>query len=104
MSTTGTNTTTQQQIVVTQPTKVTAYPNPFSDKVKFVVTSAVAGQGSLEVFNMLGQRVKTVYQGKIIAGNQNFELSLPAAQRSNLIYVLKVGDTRITGKLLNVNR
>jgi hypothetical protein len=85
-------------------TKVTAFPNPFSDRVKFVVTSAVAGQGSLEVYNMLGQKLRTVYQGKIIAGNQTFDLALPASQRSNLIYVLRVGDTRITGKLLNINR
>jgi len=92
-----------QQAIVQEQAKVTAYPNPFSGKVKFVVTSPIAGQGSLEVFNMLGQKVKTVYQGKIIAGNQNFELSLPAAQRSNLIYVLRVGDKRVTGKLLHVN-
>jgi hypothetical protein len=102
---TGTNTqTTVQQVVVPAQTKVTAYPNPFSDRVKFVVTSSVAGQGSLEVYNMLGQKLKTVYQGKIIAGNQTFDLALPATQRSNLIYVLRVGDTRITGKLLNINR
>ena len=96
--------TTEQQIVVAEPTKVTAYPNPFSNKVKFVVTSAVAGKGSLEVYNTLGQKIKSVYQGQIIAGNQSFELSLPSTQQSNLIYVLKVGDRKITGKLLHINK
>jgi hypothetical protein len=95
---------TEQQIIVEEPAKVTAYPNPFSNKVKFVVTSAIAGQGSLEVYNMLGQKIKSVYQGQIIAGNQTFELSLSSAQRSNLIYVLKVGDRRVTGKLLHLNQ
>jgi hypothetical protein len=94
----------EQQIIVEEPTKVTAYPNPFSNKVKFVVTSAIVGKGSLEVYNMLGQKIKSVYQGNIIAGNQIFELSLPSAQRSNLIYVLRVGDKRVTGKLLHLNR
>jgi hypothetical protein len=98
------NQPTTQQIIVEEPTKVTAYPNPFSNKVKFVVTSAISGKGSLEVYNMLGQKIKSVYQGQIIAGNQIFELSLPSAQRSNLIYVLRVGDKRVTGKLLHLNR
>ena len=93
-----------QPIVVEAPTKVTAYPNPFSDRVKFVVTSAVSGKGSLEVYNMLGQKVKSVYQGNIIAGNQTFELNLPSSARSNLIYVLTIGDKRVTGKLLHLNR
>jgi hypothetical protein len=101
---TDTYQTIEQQIVIEEPTKVTAYPNPFSNKVKFVVTSAIAGKGSLEVYNMLGQKIKSVYQGNIIAGNQIFELSLPSAQRSNLIYVLRVGDKRVTGKLLHLNR
>jgi hypothetical protein len=85
-------------------TSVAAYPNPFNDKVRFEITSAIAGKGSLEVYNMLGQKIKSVYQGQIIAGNQIFELSLPSAQRSNLIYVLRVGDKRVTGKLLHLNR
>ena len=93
-----------QQIVVEEATKVTAYPNPFSGKVKFVVSSKIAGRGSLEVYNMLGQKVKSVYQGNIIAGNQIFEMTLPSAQRSNLIYILRVGDKRVTGKLLHLNR
>jgi hypothetical protein len=93
---------TVQPIIVEEPTKVTAYPNPFTGKVKFVVTSAIAGKGSLEVYNMLGQKVKSVYQGNIIAGNQTFELNLPSSARSNLIYVLTVGDKRITGKLLHL--
>ena len=51
---------------------VKAYPNPFNDKVRFVVNSPDAGNGSLEIYNMLGQRVQTVYQGHINAGNQKF--------------------------------
>lgn len=96
--------TTEQQIVVGEQTKVSAFPNPFSDKVKFVVNSSIAGKGSLEVYNMLGQKVKTVYQGHMITGTQIFELSLPGQKFSNLIYVLRIGDKRISGKLLQLNR
>jgi hypothetical protein len=31
-----------------------AYPNPYTDKVNFVIDSKVSGTGSLQVYNMLG--------------------------------------------------
>jgi hypothetical protein len=37
-------------------TTVKAYPNPFSDRIKFMVTSTVAGNGNLEIYNMMGQK------------------------------------------------
>jgi hypothetical protein len=79
-------------------TTVKAYPNPFSDRVKFMVTSAEAGNGNLEIYNMMGQKIKTVYQGYIAAGTQTFELSLSKQQVANLVYVLRVGDKKVTGK------
>ena len=85
-------------------TSVKAYPNPFSDKVKFQVTSSVGGKGILEVYNMMGQRVKTVHQGYIAEGTQTFELSLPTQQVANLVYVLRIGDKKMTGKILQINR
>ena len=85
-------------------TTVKAYPNPFSDKVKFIVTSPVGGEGNLEIYNMMGQKVRTVYTGFIAAGSQNFELSLPAQQVSTLVYILRIGDKKVTGKILQVNK
>jgi hypothetical protein len=83
---------------------VKAFPNPYNDKVKLVVTSPVAGNGSLEVVNMLGQKIKTVFQGHILAGSQSFEMSLPNQQHSTLIYIFRMGDKQITGKLLKLNQ
>lgn len=89
-------------VVEAQATKVSvsAFPNPYTDKLRFVVTNPEPAQGSLEVFNMLGQKVKTVFSGMVQAGTQNFEFSVPSAQRSNLIYILRVGDKQVTGKVL----
>jgi hypothetical protein len=83
---------------------VTTYPNPYSNKIRFTIANPTAGQGSLEVFNMLGQKVKTVYQGHMPAGNQTYDLSVPGAQHSSLIYILRVGDKRITGKLMHLKQ
>ena len=83
-----------------QDVSVQAIPNPFNDRVKFVVTSPQAGYGTLEVMNMLGQKVKTVYQGQIQAGGQSFEMSLPSGRFTSLFYILRINGKQITGKLI----
>jgi len=87
-----------------QNTTVKAYPNPFNDNVKFIVTVPQAGYGSLELMNMQGQKVKTIYQGQIPAGGKTFEMTVPALHSSTLIYVLQMGDKQITGKLVQLNQ
>ena len=80
----------------------TAYPNPYNDKVRFTLQSPLSGQGSLEVFNMLGQRMATVYQGFIEAGKTKVvEFNVPDANRTSLIYSFKVGNQRVSGKVLH---
>lgn len=98
------NGTAETSKIMESKTRVVAYPNPYNDKVKFLVTSLESGKGSLEVYNMLGQKIKTVYQGQISAGSQSFEMSVPVPQRSSLIYVLKIGDKQVSGKLLQMNQ
>ena len=73
---------------------VTAY----TDQVSFTVDSKVSGYGSLDVYNMMGQKVN------ILAGKQNFRLTLPTRQRLNLVYVLRLGNRQVAGKLLQLNR
>ena len=85
--------------------KVSAYPNPYNDVVRFNIESNVSGQAQLEVFNMLGQKVKTVYNGYIQANRaQLVEYKVPTAVQENLIYILRIGDRRVTGKLLRLNK
>lgn len=102
-STTSKTSISTEQMAASE-TTLKAYPNPFSDKVKFELTSPVSGKGNLEVYNMMGQRVKTIYQGFISAGKQTFELNLPTHQIASLVYVLRIGDKKISGKLLQINQ
>jgi|GEM_PF-1995416 len=83
---------------------VKAFPNPFNDRIRFVVTAPESGRGSLEIFNTLGQKVKTVHQGLISEGTQTFDFTVPMAQRSTLMYVLKLNGRQVTGKLLNSSK
>jgi hypothetical protein len=83
--------------------KVDAYPNPFNDRVQFVIHSSVSGKARLEVFSLLGQKLQTVYDGNVSAGKgQTVEYKVPAGYRTNLIYRVTLGDRVVTGKLLNI--
>jgi hypothetical protein len=63
--------------------------------------SYVSGHGSLEIYNTLGQKISTVYQGHIEAGRSLVrEFTVPRTQRAALVYVFRVGNERVTGKLI----
>jgi hypothetical protein len=83
---------------------VSAYPNPYTNSVRFTVANPKAGQGNLEVFNMLGQKVQVVYQGFIPAGTQSYQMNVSGTQTGNLIYRLRVGNSQVTGKLLHAKQ
>jgi hypothetical protein len=84
------------------PTKVLAAPNPFNDKIRFTVQPTVTGQGSLELYNLLGQKVKTVFRGHVEKGQvQYIEYNVPYTKRADLIYIFIVGNQKVTGKLIN---
>jgi len=93
-----------QAITLEKPlTRVTAAPNPFGDRIKFSLQSAVSGQGSLELYDMLGRKLKTAFQGYIEKGQiKTIEYSVPGAQHTNLIYLFKVGNERKSGILIGV--
>jgi hypothetical protein len=51
---------------------------------------------------MLGQKLQTVYKGYLQAGRTyDVEYRVPVANRENLIYILRVGNEHVTGKLIN---
>jgi hypothetical protein len=82
---------------------VTAYPNPFEDNIRFSINSDVSGQATLEIYNMLGARIQTIYTGFVFAGKgQTINYQVPNNYRANLIYKLTVGGKTVTGKLINV--
>lgn len=83
--------------------KIKATPNPYNNRIRFTLEAPMTGDGSLELYNMLGQKVKTVYSGHFEKGQvQTIEYKVPAAQRSNLVYVFSVGTQKTSGKLVGI--
>jgi hypothetical protein len=80
---------------------VQAYPNPFTNKVQFSIQSPVTGMASLEVYNLVGQKLNTVYNGYLFAGiKQVVDYNVPSSFKGALIYTLKVGNQHIDGKVI----
>lgn len=83
--------------------KVLAAPNPFGDVIRFSLEAPVSGQGTLELYNMLGQKIKTVYEGYFEKGKvQTINYSVPTALRSNMTYLFRIGNQKTTGKLVGL--
>ena len=106
VTTTGKQPTiTEQEITLNglPKTNVLAAPNPFNDRIRFTLKSSVSGQGSLELFNMLGQKMKTVFRGYVNADQpQTIEYAVPYSQRSSMIYLFRVGTEHTSGKLIGL--
>jgi hypothetical protein len=84
--------------------EVVAYPNPFSDQLRFAITSPQSGNATLQLFDLNGSLIKTIDIGKINAGGTTtVDYSVPGPNRVSMTYKLKVGDQQTTGKLINVN-
>ena len=63
----------QENILV--PTKFTFfqnYPNPFNGNTTLILYSPMREEIEVVVFNILGQRVKTIYQGHSVIGSNTF--------------------------------
>lgn len=79
---------------------IIAYPNPYSTEVNFNMKPKASGRGSLAIFDLLGRKLATVFEGDFVEGSEktvSFRLSV--AKRQPLIYILTIGNRMIYGKL-----
>jgi hypothetical protein len=97
------NPASQEPLLQVTKLTVSAYPNPFTDKVKFSIVSPVSGKASLDVYNIMGQKLQTIYQGYLFAGRgQAIDYTVPSATKGGLIYTLRIGDQQVNGKLIRL--
>jgi hypothetical protein len=84
---------------------VVAAPNPFYNKVKFFINSSEAGHVQLDIMNILGQKIANVYDGNIQANSvHEVEFTVPSSAPQNLMYLLRLGNQHVSGKLLRINQ
>lgn len=62
------NTSTEDPTPQSQSISTSSYPNPFTHQTRFAYTLPQRSDMRIEVFNVLGQRVKTIFEGTRGAG------------------------------------
>jgi hypothetical protein len=65
------------------------YPNPFRGRATMDVTVREAQEVTVDVYNVLGQRVRTLYRGQIEA-NDTKQLQLNGRRLSSGLYFVRV--------------
>lgn len=71
------------------------YPNPFSSKTTFTVTSQADGQAHIALFDMLGREVQTVFEGRLSAGPPT-SFAIDASSLPSGLYILRVSSPSYT--------
>jgi|GEM_PF-4334230 len=83
---------------------VQANPNPFNSIVNFHFISEVGGQGNLDIYNILGVKVASVFNGKVEAGlHYNIKYRPISWAGDQLIYRLTVAYKSISGRLMRTH-
>jgi hypothetical protein len=103
----GNNVSKGDNPVVIKPTvksesglQIQAYPNPFSVDVTFQFVSKTSGEGTLEIYNLTGQKIARVFNGKVIAGMPyTAKYKAPFGASNALVYRLTVNGKSETGKI-----
>lgn len=68
------------------------YPNPFNPSTTIAFSIKKAGHVKIELFNVLGQRVKTVVNQHYAAGTHKVELNVPDLTSGMYFYRMTAGD------------
>jgi hypothetical protein len=79
------------------------HPNPVSSSTSIVFTMGAPGHAVVEVFNVLGQRVTTLLNDTLPAGQHETSFNASELPGGTYIYRLQVGDQVQTRKLTVIN-
>ena len=70
-----------------------AYPNPFRTRTRFDLRVKKTQRVAVEVYNLLGQRVRTLFEGRLRAGNER-TFAFEAGSLPSGLYLCRVkGET-----------
>lgn len=79
------------------------YPNPFSNKLNIEFTLPEDSRAKLEIFNLAGQRIATLFEGDVKAGEQQMVEFNPATSCDCMfIYRLQTEQGSYYGKAVMV--
>ncbi|MGE3802011.1 MAG: kelch repeat-containing protein [Candidatus Kapaibacterium sp.] len=71
-------------------------PNPASSVARIDVSIPVGGETSLEIYTVGGEKVATLFEGRLEAGMRQINADVSALESGKYILVLKSGDTKVS--------
>ena len=79
---------------------LTVYPNPFTDKINYEFSSPVDVMGSIEIFDITGRKIETVFEGPVKEGINNRIEFIPQNRVSSIwFYRVVLGEKIYSGKI-----
>ncbi len=87
------------EIIPTEYGLQTNYPNPFNASTNISFSLPEAGEVSLEVYNLMGQRVATLVNGNKVAGQHTVTWDAASFSSGVYFYKLSAGDNVITKRM-----
>lgn len=76
------------------------YPNPFNPITEISLSLPAASDVTLEIFNIVGQRIATLAEGYVEAGNYSFTWNGSGQASGIYLYCLKAGEFVETKKMM----
>ena len=83
--------------------KPIVYPNPFTTKTNIQFTVTESGNAVVELYNITGVKVRTLFSGNVVQG-QVYNIAAGDAQLPNgiYVYIIRSGKQRQTGKIIKL--
>jgi hypothetical protein len=82
-------------------TTLKVYPNPFSDWLRFEFISPVDADARIDIFDITGRKVQTVFHKQVKAGIDYIADFKPVSNVSGMyLYLMTLGDEVFNGKVM----
>jgi len=92
------------EVAETKPLKAPiVYPNPFTTKSNIQFTAAETGSAVVELYNITGTKIRTLYSANVIQG-QTYNVTTGDAQlpKGVYVYMIKTGKQKLTGRIMKL--
>ena len=71
-------------------------PNPASSVARIDVSIPVGSQTTLEIFTIGGEKVATLFEGRLEAGMRQIDADVSALESGKYLLVLKSGEKKVS--------
>lgn len=95
-----------QENIIRQKLSIETFPNPFNSNLKILISINTFDFVSIDVYNILGEKIKTIYSGFLDVGKHQFYLSSintnPEMSSGTYLIVVRNSETTSSQKVLMI--